>query len=54
MTDNPPEPNEVNPSEQTASPTEKRVLEAFAGMMRSCDRIRDTVRETRERVNAQK
>lgn len=45
---------ELNPSDQTASPTEKRVLEAFAGMMRSCHRIRDTVRETRERVNAQK
>ena len=59
MTDNPSEPTEVNPSGQTVSPAEERILEVFAGMMRSCDglrpafghRIRDTVRTVRERVS---
>lgn len=42
---------ELNPSEQTASPTEKQVLKAFAGMMQSCHRIRNAVRKTREQTH---
>ncbi|MGR3278560.1 hypothetical protein ACSYAD_26035 [Acaryochloris marina NIES-2412] len=42
---------DFNPSGQPPSHSEKRVLEAFKGMMLSCHRIRDTVRETRERTH---